>query len=893
MRRSAPALLGLTLLVSAAAFAGAAVASTPGSSALTVPRTGSVQAAWSGSVSAGVGLDGCSAQVGSADHHTLTLSVPAGLYDSSEAKLTVTIDAKADNDLDLLITDPSGTAVASGATSGGDETAVVANPGPGDYDVTVCDSSVAPDDYTAEAVIESAAKAKAGAAPAGAAKNVIADQQLTFTPATVVDPVLFGGEPGINVDPADPKRYFVDWPIGANQTGVLYRSNDGGVSFQKRYAAATDLATAGAACQGRQVPICPAGGGGDTDVHLNPTTGSMYFSSQVSLANEAIGTSLDHGTTFPASMVDTAIAKTHSGVDRQWVSSFKGSKDVYLSYHVPLVGQYVHHSADDGALGSWDEPGVPQIVGVTQSGSQVADNGPGLHGDQADGKNGKRRALYIGYLGTTLVPGGVGGFNVGVSTDGAKTFVSHQVPGSENARNFTVLNLDKQGNLYATWTDSVDQITYLSTSKADAGTNVTAPGSQWSSRVPVSGGTLNVTIFPNVTAGDPGRAAVGFYGTSADATTPDAVQTGQGGWFPYVSTSTDALCQWDAKPCAAPTFHQSRIAERPNQDDNICTAGTTCLATMGNRNLADYFDVTLDDHGYLGFVWSDGNNATKQPYVKVARQIGGPSLFAAQPAARGAVRANGAPDPTGDAIYPFAGALVDTAPNHPTLDLTGTTVALKDASTLRVRMRLAQATGLGAGVPSTDPTADGTSLVDQARYVTRFELGGNAYYVEATVPAGGEPSFGAGTVDDAQIISNPGATRNGYANSYVPQTDATGSVEAGALVIDVPVADLGGVKAGSRLVSVGSYTILSSALADTTKQLLMLPLVVDSTPTFSTTLTAAAAVPPTGTAAPVAAPGAAAPGTTGPLAATGLPLGLAAAGLLLLVGAGLARRRSA
>ncbi len=814
------------------------------------------------------------------DHHALSFTVPSGLYRTVQTKVTVSIDALTDSDLDLLVTDPSGAIVANVASGGGDETAVFPDPGPGTYDVTVCAGTLLPDDYTAKVVVASSARPTATAASGPA--NVKADGLLSFTPATVVDPVLFGGEPGLNADPTDAKRYFVDWPIGANQTGVLYRSLDGGVSFQKRYADALDLATAGAACQGRQVPICPAGGGGDTDVHINPTTGSTYFSSQVSLANEAIGTSDDHGTTFPAAQVDTAVAKGRSGVDRQWISSFTGTKDVYLSYHVPLVGQFVHHSGQDGALGTWDDPGVPQIVGVTQSGSQVADNGPGIHGTQAE-KAGKRRALYIGYLGTTLVPGGTAGFNVAVSTDGAKTFTSHQVPGSENARNFTVVTVDRAGNLYATWTDSSDQITYLSTSKADAGANRTAPGSVWSKRVPVSGGGLKVTIFPNAAAGDPGRVGIGFYGTSAPAATPDDVETGQGGWYPHVSVSTDALCQWAANPCASPTFHQSRIAERPNQDDNICTSGTTCLATGGNRNLADYFDITMDQGGHLGFVWSDGNNATKQPYVKVARQTSGPSLLAGGRTASQPVRRNGQADAAGDAVYPFAGKLVETSPNRPSLDLRGTTVRLKDATTLEVRMKVAS-TKLG-DVPTPSTQADGTTLIDAARYVTRFEAGGNAYYVEATVPRGGTPSYGAGTVNDAQIISNPGATRNGYANSYVPQAAATGRVEGSDIVVEVPAKTVGAGK-GAKLVSVGSYALLTSALADETKQLLTLPLVVDSTPTFSTTLAL-----PRAAAAPVSRPTTTTPGT-GTLPTTGLPAGMAVAGLALLGVAALVRRRA-
>src|SRR5689334_6611919 len=40
---------------------------------------------------------------------------------------------------------------------------------------------------------------------------------IKFTPATVVDPILFGGEPGLNFDPATGtgKRSYVDWPVSS------------------------------------------------------------------------------------------------------------------------------------------------------------------------------------------------------------------------------------------------------------------------------------------------------------------------------------------------------------------------------------------------------------------------------------------------------------------------------------------------------------------------------------------------------------------------------------------------------------------------------------------------------------------------------------------------------
>jgi hypothetical protein len=463
----------------------------------------------------------------------------------------------------------------------------------------------------------------------------------------VVDPILFGGEPGLTFDPTSPTpggRAFVDWPVSSRtQIGLLFRSEDGGLSFTKRYMPADAFADAGPLCISRQVPYCPSGGGGDTDIDINAKTGSIAMGEQEVLAGQAVGVSLDHGTTFPASHVDAVVSKTASGVDRQWQASWAGTKTRFLTYHVPLVGNYVHRSDDEGAVGSWSAPAVAQIQGVVQSGSFVADNSTGP----------LRKTLYVGYYGTTLVPTGeADGFVVAASTDGAKTFVSHKIPGADNVRNFTTLTTDNAGNLYAVWVDNETQQTYLSTSKATDPANRKAPASKWSPKVQISKEPLRVTIFANTAAGSPGRVAIGYYGTSAKGPTPDDVKKGQGGWYPYVAFSANALCQWD-KSCRAPSFSQDRIAHRPNHDTNICTSGTTCAADPNaNRNLLDYFAIDVDKAGHLGFVWSDTNNATSMPFVKVARQASGPSLYAGKPAASAPQRANGVADALGDAKYP-------------------------------------------------------------------------------------------------------------------------------------------------------------------------------------------------------------------------------------------------
>jgi hypothetical protein len=398
------------------------------------------------------------------------------------------------------------------------------------------------------------------------------------------------------------------------------------------------------------------------------------------------------------------------------------------------------------------------------------------------------------------------------------------------------VNLDRKGNLYATWVDSVNQKTYLSTSKGDVGINRTAPGTLWSTPVEVSSEALSVTIFSNLAAGDPGRIGIGYYGTTAKAKTPDSVQAGKGGWTPYVAVSTNALCQWDPKPCSSPLFHETPIAHHINQDDNICTAGTTCTVTGGNRNLLDYFALNVDKQGHLAAVWTDTTNGIGMGFIKVARQASGPSLYVGQPDARIAARRNGEPDRVGDARYPIYGAAVRTAPNYPALDLRGTTVALKDSKTLRVTVSIADTTALGGKLPTAQN--DGSTLLRQAKYLVRWDYKGQVYYAGVNVPKTGEgavPTYFSGAVVAATGINAAGATPDTYYGvSYKAQKAATGKMTRQGFVSDIPISDVGGSGRGASLMSVGSYSMLGAD--DATVVLNTLPITVDSTPTFDAVL---------------------------------------------------------
>ncbi|MDQ1702107.1 MAG: hypothetical protein QOF57_1359 [Frankiaceae bacterium] len=322
-----------------------------------------------------------------------------------------------------------------------------------------------------------------------------------------------------------------------------------------------------------------------------------------------------------------------------------------------------------------------------------------------------------------------------------------------------------------------------------------------------------------------------------------------------------------------------------NQDDNICTSGTACAATMGNRSLADYWDIDVDKAGHLGFVWSDTTNKIGGPFVRVTRQIKGPSLYAGKPNAAGDDRGNGYPDAAGDAIFPFAGAQVLHSPNHPTLDLRGTSVAIK-GSQLEFSIKLASAANLGAGVPT---GFDGLTPLRQAKYLVRWDFGKNAYYVGANVPAGGTPSYFSGVVSPAEGVLSPTNPDSPFAfgNRYAALSPATGHVSGNTMVIDVPLSAIGTPKVGSELLSVGTYSMVGGP--DGAVILETLPLTVDSTPTFDTNLAPA----PGSNLGRLPGGNCCAPGSNGGhLATTGVSGVLAGAGAaLLLLAALLGRRR--
>jgi len=152
-------------------------------------------------------------------------------------------------------------------------------------------------------------------------------------------------------------------------------------------------------------------------------------------------------------------------------------------------------------------------------------------------------------------------------------------------------------------------------------------GQTWNNIVDVGGSFgLNNIRFPAAIAGDAGRAAVAFYGS----TTVGDANSGSfnGVWHLYIAHTFDGGLTWttsDATPNA------------PMQRGNIWTNGG---ANIG-RNLLDFFDMTVDKEGrvLVGYVngcaggncAQSGSTASGNAYTAtatIARQSSGRRLFA-------------------------------------------------------------------------------------------------------------------------------------------------------------------------------------------------------------------------------------------------------------------------
>ena len=831
----------------------------------------------------------------------VTLVAPHG-FPGKQIILTVTVNfspatgnpggAGVDG-LDTYIFDSAGNQLAADTLGSAPSVAVASQLDPGNYVIEITGENAAVQEtYTGTAVTS-----------LPTSNNVPsvthATGSLQFGPSTLVSPVILGGEPQLSMErpmanavpgALDPQRGFVDWPVSSRtMIGTLWRTINGGDSYRQ----IVDLT-----CAERQVPNCFTGGGGDTVNRVNNYNGDVLFGDQESLAQEAFASSADHGDSFPVTR-QTAVSSVASGVDRQWISAVDApgvmggpfvsfELDGLFSYHIPDAGEYVAGVGTDGILRPAATPVIPM---VGQSGPSRVDVQKGSKG--------------FGWFYQSFRDGN--GFEVAsvpLSSYQDPTAYHINKVTADTAQVFPWIAVDRQGNLYAVWISTDGQLYYSYSKISDPANDPTAtpagvPGTKWSPKLKVNHPAVGSAIFPEVVAGDPGRIAIVYMGTGDWHGVSDSAPDGTGAapparWNTYVAESVDAL---DAQP----TFKTGLVSHRDAHHGSICTAGTTCLVSMGDRSLLDMIDITMDSSGRLVVVYCDNNTSFARQevstgsqgggFVKVARLSSGPSLLASKPDLSVSYPSNYRTSAAGDATWPNTAA----GTNLPGVDITGVG-ATTDGNNLIGRIDLADASATGmqnaisgfnsasSAVHSTDPSAT------RAQYVLRWDsLDGETYYMTAEAASDGSLTFYGGKVDSSSAVNNASSA---VAIAYRAQGafDVVGQRSGNSLILRAPLSQFG-LRRNSTLVSLQAFSLVGpsdTTLAGMTEssQVLAAMRDLDASPSLDASLgpVASAGVPgtPTTPVQPTGGP-AALSGTPNTSAVRTTPLGPIAA---LLVGAG-------
>ena len=578
----------LALVVLAAALVVAGLLRGPADAAS--PASGSVdpaspQATWTGgpfvapNVTAQVGDPVCDVPT-SCDDYKLHVSAGSRYADDHQLKVRVGWQNTA-ADFDIYLLDDAGNVVSSAASSADPETMIVP-PNTGDYTVRVVPFAPLGESYSATAaLVDTPANPAPGTATRPRFANYAAPKKLTGANDA--------GEPSIGTN----------W----KSDSTLYQA--GLSTFRVRFDDSTSPATAHWKDVSANITNgCPQGSTTSLDPILftDHTTGRTFESQLTGVDSFTCATDNDGKAWLP-----TQGGGIPSGVDHQTIGGGPFSDQGLGALPTSTYPHAVYYCSQDIATafcavsrdgGTTFGPGVPTY--------NLMDCG-GLHGH-----------VKVGPDGTAYLPNKGCGNNaaVVVSRDNGASWTVRKVPGSTVGDSDPSVGVGANGALYFGWVG------------ADGKPGVAVSldhGQTWKHQqlVGTEYGIKNA-VFPVMVAGDDDRAAFAYLGTPRDGNYQN-IKKFHGVWHLYVTTTYDRGRTWqtiDATP------------KDPVQRGSICTGGTTC----GNdRNLLDFNDITIDDHGRIEVGYADGctgtcvngGKNTRTAYATIARQRSGRPLFSA------------------------------------------------------------------------------------------------------------------------------------------------------------------------------------------------------------------------------------------------------------------------
>jgi hypothetical protein len=285
---------------------------------------------------------------------------------------------------------------------------------------------------------------------------------------------------------------------------------------------------------------------------------------------------------------------------------------------------------------------------------------------------------------------------------------------------------------------------------------------------------------------------------------------------------------------SAPSTQLVKVTPHPNDLEDVCLSGTGCITSQGNRNLADFFAVTMDSTGAAEIVYDDmSNGLIQQPFatsnpadhagaalVTVVRQNAGTGLLGTLVNGASAAPVSGQKDAPGDALFPVMGGS-----NRTSLDFLSNKLSLS-GTTLTVTMQVADLTGATLGADMAN--IPGTAFQD---YVTRWQMGNTIYYAMMETNGAqrttGTDQYFAGAAQSVDLCSVSACDPHViiYPEAGTTANNETGSVSCPptpsaatpcTITITVDTSHVGTPTGGSLLEEVGSYAFATSHLQSTT-----------------------------------------------------------------------------
>ncbi|MBV9611998.1 MAG: hypothetical protein JO091_05975 [Acidobacteriaceae bacterium] len=544
------------------------------------------------------GTPTCDSTIPAEECDTFTLNVSVASSDATTKRISVSISFPISaGEFDVFVFDSKGNLV--GSDTAGGEPSVASIPAvSGTYTVVVDPWNPLGQSFTGTIALETL---PAQPPPA----KGIAPRYQVYPAPTSAGAAASSGEPSIGID----------W--NPNVASLKYGTvNQGGVAFftanLAEYRVSFDDCSSPATTVWQDVSspvetVTTLDPIGACD-HFGGSHPGRVFQSQLAGATSVMAFSDDDGNTWLQSQGSGQPA----GVDHQTVGA--GPYNVNATPPPPPHPAYnnaVYYCSQDVATafcarsddgGLTFGPGVP-IYNLTQCG--------GIHGH-----------VKVAPDGTVYIPNRGCGPNqaVAVSADNGLTWAVRPIPDSTPAiGNDPSVGVASDGTIYFGYQDG---------SGAPKIAVSHDQGKNWSASVE-AGAQLGIvnSVFPEVVAGDPDRAAFFFIGSPTAGNLQDTANY-KGIWHAYIATTYDGGANY---------FLVDTTPTDPVQVGSICIAGTTCGA---DRNLLDFNDLTIDSQGRVVGAFADGcvvgscdatspNTASRSALGTIVRQSGGKRMFAA------------------------------------------------------------------------------------------------------------------------------------------------------------------------------------------------------------------------------------------------------------------------